>query len=244
MPAGGTLTIETSNVDDVVPPHDDHAVPRRYVLLAVSDSGCGMAPDVKARVFEPFFTTKGPGRGTGLGLTTVQTIVEESGGFVRLDTAPGAGSTVKVYLPAVTDPPALEQKVDAIPEPPRGRETVLLVEDNDQVRTVIGALLSRWGYTVVEASGPSEAIRLSDGHPGPLDLLVTDVVMPELGGRELAERLTLARPNLKVLYISGYAADSAVRDRLQTTDVAFLQKPFGADLLARKVRDVLDGKLR
>ena len=242
MPRGGQLTIETANadLDEEFARSRPEVKPGRYVLLAVSDTGCGMTPDVQARAFEPFFTTKGPGKGTGLGLATVYGIVKQSGGFVYLYSEVGRGTTFRIYLPAV------EQGVPAggsgpVAWPPaRGSETLLVVEDEDAVRAIVRRALGSQGYTILEASRGAEAIRVAGTHAGSIHLLVTDVVMPEMGGRELSERLVRTRPGLKVLYLSGYTDDAVVRHGVLESQSHFLQKPFTPGKLAAKIRQVLD----
>src|SRR5262249_22215042 len=182
-----------------------------YTMLAVTDTGLGMTPEIQRRVFEPFFSTKGPGKGTGLGLATVRMVAEEAGGFVTLSSEPGHGSTFRMYLPALAAPALPEGSVPNIKMTPRGNETIVLVEDEEAVRSVTSRILRQSGYRVVEASGSKAAIRLVEQHAGPIDLLITDVVMPEMNGRQLVEHLLLARPDLKVLYLSGYTNDSVVR---------------------------------
>ena len=241
MPTGGTLTIETANVelDDAMAARHPDAAPGPYVMLGVTDTGVGMSPDVLARIFEPFFTTKSPGKGTGLGLATVRTIAEESGALLQVDSAPGLGSTFRLYLPALPATAATERPV-ADAEMPRGTETILLAEDDVAVRSLTRRILEQFGYTVLGASGGADAIRLSEEHDGDISLVVADVVMPEMSGRELVERLSLARPGLKVLYLSGYPDDAIVRHGILESEVAFLQKPFTMEALAIKVRHTLD----
>jgi CheY-like chemotaxis protein len=193
----------------------------------------------KARIFEPFFTTKDPGKGTGLGLATVYGIVQQSGGFIWVYSEPGQGTSFKVYLPQVDAAP--EARAAALDVPaPRGTETVLLVEDAAAVRTVTKQALERHGYTVLEAPNGAAALRLAEKHRGPIHLLLTDVVMPAVSGRQLAEQLAAVRPDMKVLYASGYADDAVVRHGIVESKAAYLQKPFTPDTLARKVRVVLD----
>jgi PAS domain S-box-containing protein len=244
MPDGGKLTIETANIelDDAYILDHPLARPGPYVMLAVTDTGVGMDEQTQARIFEPFFTTKEMGKGTGLGLATVYGIVKQSGGFIWVYSEPGHGTTFKVYLPRVEE---LQEPL-ATPGPPRvmgGVETILLAEDADAVRAVARQVLARLGYTVLEASDGMSALRLAETHRGPIHLLLTDVVMPEIGGRMLAEQLRGQRPGLKVLYSSGYTADAVVRHGMLGPGIAFLQKPFTPEVLARKVRDVLDSPL-
>ncbi|HEY6155970.1 MAG TPA: PAS domain S-box protein [Gemmatimonadales bacterium] len=243
MPGGGRVLIETTRVllrDELVE-RRHRLPPGDYVCLAVTDSGLGMDESTQAHLFEPFFTTKEVGKGTGLGLATVYGIVKQSGGYIWVYSEPARGTTVKVYLPRV--PGAAEPPLPA-PEPPPlrgGHETVLLVEDAAPVRTLARRSLEACGYTVLDAADGPSAIELSARHPGAIAVLVTDVVMPGMSGRELAERLAPTRPAMKVLYTSGYTDDAMVRQGVLNAGVAFLQKPFVPDSLARKVRDVLDG---
>jgi PAS domain S-box-containing protein len=241
MPTGGRLTIETHNVElgrTYVQGHR-YVEAGAYVLLAVSDTGVGMDEATRARIFEPFFTTKVPGQGTGLGLSTVYGIVKQSGGHVEVYSEPGHGSTFKVYLPRLAETPPAAVRVPVPAQAPRGSETVLLTEDEDGVRTFVGLALEAQGYTVLEARDGEGALALCRGHPGPIHLLITDVVMPRMSGRELADRAAALRPGLKVLFVSGYTDDAVVRHGLLTEGVAFLQKPFTPAVLARKVRQVL-----
>ncbi len=241
MPQGGRLLIETANAE-----LDENYVRARpelaagqYVRLSVTDNGCGMTPEVVAHAFEPFFTTKGPGQGTGLGLATVYGIVRQSGGHVTVYSEPGLGTTFNVYLP----PAQAELPAPASAEPrrlPTGTETILLVEDEDAVRAIARHTLVACGYTVLEAANGTDALHRCEQHRGPLDLVVTDVVMPGLAGRLLAERITALRPGTRVLFMSGYPDDAVIRHGVQHADTAFLRKPFTPHALASKVRDVLD----
>lgn len=242
MPRGGKLTLETSNVEldaTYAALHADCKV-GSYVKLAVSDNGCGMTAEVQSRIFEPFFTTKEPGKGTGLGLATVYGIVKQSGGNISLYSEPQHGTTFKVYLPAV-DEPVEPQSHDRDGEKAIvGTETVLLVEDDDAVRDIAALSLQTYGYTVLPAENGNQALRIVERHRGQIDLLLTDVVMPGMSGRELAEVLGVQYPKLKVLFVSGYTDDSVIRHGILHVDVAFLQKPYSPTSLARKVREVLD----
>src|SRR6267378_3111158 len=243
MPQGGRLTIETANVVLTEEYSERHhrLPPGQYVLLAVSDTGVGMDEATQKHLFEPFFTTKEVGKGTGLGLATVYGIVKQSGGYIWVYSESGHGTTVKIYLPRV--PGVAEAPVPVTePTPVRGGdETVLLVEDAAPVRTLARRSLEARGYRVLEAPDGPAALALSASHGGGIDILVNDVVMPGMSGRELAERLAPQRPTMKVLYTSGYTDDTMVRQGVLNAGVAFLQKPFVPDTLTRKVREVLDG---
>ncbi len=243
MPQGGRLTIEVRNValDEAYAREHPDARPGPHVLLAVADTGGGMDRATLARAFEPFFSTKGE-RGTGLGLATVHGIVKQSGGHIAVYSEVGHGTTFKVYLPRVDQPPSSRTSRISVAAVPRGIGTVLIVEDEHAVRALTRRVLSTCGYTVLEARDGAEAVRLAEQHQGRIDLLVTDVVMPRMGGRELAERLGRAHPGMKFLYLSGYTDDAVVRHGILSAEVAFLQKPFSPSALAAKVREVLDSK--
>jgi len=238
MPTGGKLTIETTNVDYDPERQQRSDGSTEFVMLAVTDTGTGMDEATKARIFEPFFTTKQPGKGTGLGLATVYAIVTQAGGFIWVYSELGHGTSFKIYLPQV-DAVATTAAVARV-DLPRGTETVLLVEDAAAVRAVARQVLQRQGYNVLEASDGEDALHLAARYQGTIDLVLTDVVMPRAGGRELAERLLTVRRDTRVLYMSGYTDDSVVRHGILEGGVAYLQKPFSPEGLARKVREVLD----
>jgi two-component system cell cycle sensor histidine kinase/response regulator CckA len=242
MPRGGKLTVETRDVElgeDYCRTHPE-ARPGPHVLLAVSDTGCGMTEEVRLRIFEPFFTTKGPGKGAGLGLATVFGIVKQSGGSVEVYSEVGVGTTFKVYLPRADAPAAADATGPVQAAVTRGTETLLVAEDEPAVRALTCHVLRSAGYTVLEAETGEEAVRVADRHAGPVHLLVTDVVMPGGGGRELAETLAERHPGARVLFLSGYTADAVVRHGILGERADFLQKPFTPAALARKVREVLD----
>ncbi len=241
MPQGGRLTLKTAAVDFTVGCHSRFglAPPGAYVMLVVQDTGVGMDEATQTHVFEPFFTTKELGKGTGLGLSTVYGIVKQSGGYLDLESKPGAGSTFTVYLPRldqVVEPPKVKIPITASF---RGEETVLLVEDEEVLRGLLAKFLRLYGYTVLEASHGGEALLTCERHQGPIHLMVTDVVMPQMSGRELADRLTPLRPEMKILYMSGYTEDALVQHGVADLSAAFLQKPFKPIELARRVHAVL-----
>lgn len=242
MPDGGTLTVETANVRldaNYALTHLDVA-PGPYVMLAVTDSGQGMEAGVRERIFEPFFTTKESGKGTGLGLATVFGIVRQSDGHIWAYSEPGAGTTFKVYFPRVDAPAHAETIGEPQKRATSGSETILLVEDDDGVRGIAGVILRRFGYDVVEAPNGEAAIGLCRHFARPIHLLITDLVMPQMGGRSLAESLATSRPQMKVLYMSGYADNGIVQQGHLDASAAFLQKPLTPSVLAAKVREVLD----
>ena len=243
-PPGGKLTLETRSVvldEDYARTHLGVA-PGPYVMLAVSDTGTGMDRETQKRIFEPFFTTKEKGKGTGLGLSTVLGIVERSGGAVWVYSEPGRGTTFRVYLPRVAGEPDAEASGPTLVEDLRGSETILLVEDEDQIRKVAREILLKQGYRVIEARNGVEAMAAAEQHPGNIDLLVSDVVMPQMGGPELAERLVRLRPTMKVLCMSGYTDDALIRHGALKGSIAYLQKPITPATLARKTRTVLDAR--
>ncbi|HJT88982.1 MAG TPA: ATP-binding protein [Bryobacteraceae bacterium] len=245
MPKGGTLTIETSNADldeSYVFKHLS-AKSGPHVALIVSDTGHGMDESTRARLFEPFFTTKGTGKGTGLGLSTVFGIVKQSGGSLEVYSEPDHGTSVKVYLPRIDQPVAVETQ-ETRRHVPRGTETIMLVEDDEMVRNLVRETLEREGYKLLDASDPVEARRLAENYKGALHLLITDVIMPRINGRELAQQICQRRPDIKVLYMSGYTDSAIVNSGILQREVAFLQKPFTPVALIQKVREVLESDNR
>ena len=246
MPQGGRLTIATHNVDlgaQDVTQHPE-VKPGRYMVVAVGDSGHGMDEATKARIFEPFFTTKGPGKGSGLGLAMVYGFVKQSGGYIYVDSQWGRGATFRVYLPEAEEaaPTTTAEPPSELPEFPAGTETVLVVEDEDAVRHLVRRFLQMSGYTVLHAPNGEEAVSVARKHDGPIHLLVTDVAMPGMNGRQLGDVLTRARPGLRILFMSGYTDEAVLREGKLEPGTAFLQKPFNPASLVRKVRDVLDGR--
>jgi PAS domain S-box-containing protein len=242
MPSGGKLTIETANVelDETYAHTHIEMKPGRYVMLSVSDTGCGMSPEVKEHLFEPFFTTKEKGKGTGLGLSTVYGIVKQSEGDVWVYSEPGQGTAFKIYLPRVEEEGITLPHGDDKDSLPRGRETVLLVEDELSVRGLAVQVLRENGYNLLEAANGIEALRMAQEYAGEIHLLLTDVVMPQMGGKELADRLKPLRPGIKVLFTSGYTDNAIVHHGVLEPGIDFLQKPFSPITLAQKVRKVLD----
>jgi CheY-like chemotaxis protein len=245
MKSGGRITIETANVtldEDYVRDHAG-ARPGPHVMLAVSDTGEGIIPEVLPHIFEPFFTTKEVGKGTGLGLSTVYGIVKQSGGNVGVYSHPGRGTTFKVYLPRV------DEAAPSTAEPPQravtsGAETVLLVEDEPALRDLIKFALTESGFTVLDVPSPADALALSRGHTGPLQLLLTDVIMPGMDGPALAKQVQKERPDIKVLFMSGYATNFIMHDGAVDAGTNFLEKPFHPRTLLSKVREVLDSGSR
>ena len=242
MPTGGKLTIETSNVklDEAYAQEHLGVTAGPHVMIAVSDTGCGMDKATQARIFEPFFSTKEVGNGTGLGLSTVFGIIKQSGGSIWVYSEPGNGTTFKVFLPSAEGTAVLPVAAPLDAAGLGGTETILLVEDEDQVRAVASGILKRRGYHVIEAGSSGEALLLSEKHPANIDLLLTDVVMPTMSGRELADRIRLMRPRIRLLYMSGYTDNVMVHHGVLNSGAAFLQKPFTPESLARNVRQVLD----
>jgi two-component system cell cycle sensor histidine kinase/response regulator CckA len=241
MPSGGRITVETANVELDGSFSLDVAVhPGRYVMLAVSDDGVGMGEETKRRLFEPFFTTKKPGKGTGLGLATVYGIVKQSGGYIWVFSEPGQGATFKLYLPCTERTETTENAIVPVDAVPPATETVLIVEDEDAVRLLTRRILEHAGYRVFDAPNPQQAEVLFDRHKSLFNLVVTDVVMPGSSGPQMFDRLLLTRPDLKVLYVSGYTDDTIVHQGILNPGISLLQKPFTADALNRRVREVLD----
>jgi CheY-like chemotaxis protein len=245
MPKGGTLRIETRNVelDEAYVAAHPEGRPGRYVMFAVSDDGCGMDPATLARIFEPFFTTKPTGKGTGLGLATVYGIVKQSEGFVWVYSDPGHGSTFRIYLPRVNER-ATSRRVSGTPRrrPPKGTETVLLAEDDEIVRRFVRDVLERNGYVVHEAASGAEAVNVARRNAEAIQLVLTDVVMPEMSGRVLRRRLDALGVRAPVLFMSGHPTDAVAMCGVEAGDVPFLQKPFTPGDLLFKVRRVLDGR--
>ena len=241
MPNGGKLVIETRNftMGDEYSRRHPPASPGEYVMLAVNDTGHGMDLETQSHIFEPFFTTKEQGKGTGLGLATVYGIVKQSGGFIWVYSEPGLGTAFKIYLPRVDKPVELAEPTKNTDGAVHGTETILLAEDEDDLRELVGEFLRKNGYTVLETRNGIEALHVAEHHDGPIHLLMTDVVMPKMGGWKLAERLITVRPALKVVYLSGYSEYSAAPDDSSKWRASFVQKPFAMDALARKIREVL-----
>jgi PAS domain S-box-containing protein len=244
MPRGGKLIIETANIYLDEQYAQRHVAVKRgqYVMLTVSDTGIGMDPATQASMFEPFFTTKEIGKGTGLGLSTVYGIVKQSGGDIWAYSEVDKGTTFRVYLPRVTSDAQPYKRTTETESPARGTETVLVVEDDEKVRRLVREVLRKHGYEVLDAANGNAALSVAESHSGAIHLLVTDVVMPQLSGREVADRLAALRPEMKVLFMSGYTDDAVVHHGILDANTPFIQKPFATGALARKVRDVLDGR--
>jgi CheY-like chemotaxis protein len=243
MPTGGKITLQSSSVTVSQNFHEQRfIVPGPYVVISVSDTGHGMDKETQSRIFEPFFTTKEKGKGTGLGLSTVYGIVKQSNGYVYPQSEIGSGTTFYIYLPKVEDSaegvsPAKSQESEH-----GGCETVLLVEDEESVRELVRETLAMRGYKVLEAENGENGLHIAETCPDHIDILITDVVMPGMGGRELAKQLLVLRPGISVLYLSGYTEDAVVHQGALGPGTAFLQKPFTLQSLAKKVRDVLNSK--
>jgi CheY-like chemotaxis protein len=242
MPNGGTLTIETADteLDESYAAEHIDVCPGPYVMLAVNDTGIGMDRETQSRIFEPFFTTKEAGKGTGLGLATVYGIVKQSGGHLWVYSELGHGTAFKVYLPTVANAAEAAQAPAASNPLPKGTETILLVEDDESLRELAREILEEQGYAVLKARTGKMALELAEEHAGPIHLVMTDLVMPGMSGRELAERVTKRRLESRVLFMSGYTDDALERQGILEGNSAFVGKPFTLDGLLRKVRDVLD----
>ncbi|MGP8091329.1 MAG: ATP-binding protein, partial [Syntrophobacteraceae bacterium] len=238
----GAVTMRTENgvIDESNRAQAAELIAGQYVLLTVSDTGTGMTQEIRENIFEPFFTTKELGKGTGLGLSTVYGIVKQNDGFIYVASELGTGTTFKIYLPRVEGQTAQVDSEEITLKRPTGTETVLLVEDDEGILDLGKMILENLGYTVLAAQTPVDSIRLAKEHPGDIHLLITDVVMPEMNGRELAELVGTIRPNLRCLYMSGYSADLIAHRGILDEGLNFIQKPFGSDDLAVRVRQVLD----
>jgi len=243
MPEGGTLTLETANVEwsDVPPGGQAEVPPGAYVMLAVSDTGYGMTPEVMGHLFEPFFTTKGPDRGTGLGLATIYGIVKQTGGSIDVSSEPYQGTTFRIYLPR-SDETCEEDDTPNTAVLPRGGETLLVVEDQDEVRRLTVRMLEHLGYRVLSGETPQDALRAGEASDMTVDLVVTDVVMPGTSGRDVVDKLLGRYPEMRALYMSGHSEDAMAGGQAPDAGMALIRKPFTLDELARKVRAVLDGR--
>ncbi len=240
MPEGGRLTLQSSDVTvRQNPSHHRFIQPGRYAVISVSDTGHGMDKETKSRIFEPFFTTKEKGKGTGLGLSTVYGIVKQSNGYVFAQSEPGAGTTFYVYLPRVEDAAEELSPAKSLDNETDGSETILLVEDEESVRELVRITLVSRGYKVLEAEDGEAGLRVAESFKEPIDILITDVMMPGIGGRDLAKKLLALRPGVSVLYLSGYTEDAIMTQGASVPAIAFLQKPFSLQNLARKVREIL-----
>jgi CheY-like chemotaxis protein len=246
MPGGGKLVLSSANLEvtDEEQPYARGVPPGAYVLMTVSDNGAGLSPEAQAHLFEPFFTTKEPGKGTGLGLSIVYGIVRQSGGYISISSGENKGTAVRIFLPRLGAAEAIAATQDINPDELRGNERVLLVEDQEQVRELAALILTQFGYEVLEAASADEALLLSDRQEGPIQLLLTDVLMPGLTGCELADRLCLRRPGMMVVYMSGFANREIVDKAMKRPGSLFLQKPFSPASLGAKVREALDDPRR
>ncbi|MFC1494566.1 ATP-binding protein [Thermodesulfobacteriota bacterium] len=245
MPKGGKLTIETSNEDlgkNFFHEHGFAGQPGAYVRLSVTDNGIGMDKEIEERIFEPFYTTKETGKGTGLGLSTVYGIIKQNNGYILVDTTPEEGCTFDIYLPKTKEDMVSEKKEQPPVTKLIGSETVLFVEDDNSVRKLGRSVLKKKGYKVLVAEDGKDALRVSNAHDGSIDLLITDVVMPKIGGKELSERLQPLFPDIKVIFMSGYTDDAIVHHGILDSEVNFLEKPFTPEGLAKKTREILDNK--
>ncbi len=243
MPLGGNLTIETSSLtldESYANEHDIRLNPGPYVMMSISDNGFGMDRETREKIFEPFFTTKEKGKGTGFGLATVYGIIKQSNGYIWVYSEPGKGTCFKIYMPEICEIPIAKQENQTDPEILCGSATVLLVEDEQYVRDLLVTVLEQYGYTVIEARNGQEALALCDQHKDRLDLIVTDVVMPGMSGRELADRIKKKMPDIKILFMSGYS-DNAIRHHaILDSEIAFIQKPISPKVLGRKVQEILN----
>jgi CheY-like chemotaxis protein len=243
MPKGGKLIIETANVDldeDYFRSHGVNNEPGPYIKLTVSDTGIGMDEETVSRIFDPFFTTKEIGKGTGLGLATTYGIIKQNNGFIWAYSEPGKGTTFKIYLPKAQRDKRAERKKKNDSAVLAGGETILVVEDDEELRRLCRKTFQKHGYRILEATNGEEALSIGKKHTEPIQLMLTDVVMPKMSGRQLAELIQQLRPDMKVLYMSGYAEDSIAHHGMLESGLAFLEKPFSPDGLLRKVREVLD----
>jgi CheY-like chemotaxis protein len=242
MPNGGKLTLETANVelDEAYAREHQPVAPGRYVMLAVSDTGVGISPETQAHIFEPFYTTKEVGKGTGLGLSTAYGIVKQSGGYLWVYSEPGRGATFKIYLPRMDQPAEKLAPEKGSSEVQRGTETILLVEDDSQLRQLTSAILAHCGYKVLVAGSSDEALALCESNHRVIELLITDVVMPGMNGRQLSEQVARISPQVKVLYMSGYTSNAIVHHGVLDAGLWFLPKPFSLAAFVAKVREVLD----
>jgi CheY-like chemotaxis protein len=242
MPSGGHLTIETRNVPDgeFVPGLDTNSDPRHYVLISLADTGVGMSEETRARLFEPFFTTKGAGKGTGLGMSVVDGIVRQSGGHILVDSRPGHGTMFRIYLPSASEVETPDLRPTEVATPRSGTERILLVEDDEAVRSTTRSLLERQGYTVLSTSSGEEALEVAALQRGRIDLVLTDVGMPGMSGPKLIERLRTTNGSLSVLYMSGHAPDQILTHGINSNDDILLRKPFTPSALAIAVRSALD----
>jgi two-component system cell cycle sensor histidine kinase/response regulator CckA len=244
MPFGGKLTIETrnANLDETYAHNHPSVKASPHIMLAVSDTGAGMSPETQEHIFEPFFTTKEKGKGTGLGLATVYGIVKQSGGSIWVYSELGQGTVFKVYFPTVTESGDTGEPTTAEADSERGTETVLVVEDEEGVRSLVRLGLASAGYNVLETADPESALSTCANHDGPIHLLLTDVVMPQMSGPAVAEKVLALRPDIKVLYMSGYTDDAIVHHGVLSQEMPFIQKPFSPVALRKKIREVLGGK--
>ena len=245
LPEGGKIAIETSNVNlgDDVRRQFSYILPGPYILLSISDTGQGMSKETQAHIFEPFFTTKEKGKGTGLGLSTVYGIIKQSGGYVFVESEVGRGTRFRIYLPRVEEAAEAAGMTHAARSVAGGSETVLLAEDEESVRDLVRETLEGKGYKILACENADAALQMAAAHAGTIDLLITDLVMPGMSGRELAKRLCALRPQTRVLYLSGYTEDVLAHPGMIEPGTVFLQKPFTLQVLARRVREVLRGQV-